>query len=79
MGENLKLKGKMHNILCFVRKSDAWTPEPKSERLAAEFSRRVTQLVLENRVALIVVESGGGQARRRGTPWRNMEKPKVET
>jgi hypothetical protein len=53
MGENPKLKGKMHNILCFVRKNAAWTPEPKSERLATEFSRRVTQLVLENRVALI--------------------------
>jgi hypothetical protein len=40
MGENLKLKGKMHNILCFCpKKNSAGTPDAKSEQSAAEFSR----------------------------------------
>ena len=39
MGENLKLKGKMHNILCFVRKKATPGRTRQDERLAAEFSR----------------------------------------
>jgi hypothetical protein len=35
MGENLKLKGKMHNILCFVRKKRRKVARRKIEALGS--------------------------------------------
>jgi hypothetical protein len=67
MGKKPKLKGKMHNILCFCGENDTATREAESERLGAGFSRRAKRVALENRLALIVPGSGWGETLKRGT------------
>jgi hypothetical protein len=59
MGENLKLKGKMHNILCFVRKKRCKDARRKIEaRSAVQFSRRAEWVTPENRLLLRFLGSG---------------------